>query len=187
MKLQRLGPAIRRRLKEPVLLRVLLYHHDLGEIGIPTLEPGCDIRVLERGELGKLTEVGGVDEAEVSMRYERGDRCYGGFLDGRIAHYSWVQSTSTHALTRAGRRFSVQPGEFWIYNCRTAEWARGHGLYPAALLTILADYRRSGHTRCWIYTTVENVASQHGIARAGFVDDRGLRSLKLGPLILPLW
>ncbi|HEV7498921.1 MAG TPA: hypothetical protein VGQ33_02910 [Vicinamibacteria bacterium] len=165
---------------------VFVYRHDLAEIPPPTPGPGCAIEMLDKERLPLLWQVWDVDPGEVRDRVGRGDRCYAGFVDGRLAHYTWAQTAGRHHLAAAGRHLAIQNGEVWLYHSRTAEWARGRGLYTSALRTILTDYRREGIVRSWCYALAENVGSQRGILRAGFVVDRRLRSLRLGSLYFRL-
>lgn len=165
---------------------VFVYRHDLAEIPPPTPGSGCAIEVLGPERLPLLWQVWDVDQGEIRDRVVRGDRCYGGFVDGRLAHYTWVQTAGSHHVVAAGRRLAIRPGDNWIYHSRTAEWARRRGLYSSALRTILTDYRGEGSVRSWCYALAQNFGSQHGILRAGFAVDRRLRSLRLGNLYIPL-
>jgi hypothetical protein len=165
---------------------IFVYRHELTDPLPVGLTSGCTIEVVDGARLSLLGEVGMIDSREMEARMARGDRCHGGFIAGRLAHYSWAQTAGWHPLTEAGRRLAVRPGDLWIYHCRTAEWARGRGLYASALRTIVSEHRRQGGERRWIYTTAENVPSQKGILRAGFALDRSLRALRLGAWYLPL-
>jgi len=127
-----------------------------------------------------LLEIGPFDVSDGLLRLQRGDCCYTVRLDGRLAHYSWVQRSGLHPITEAGRSVLVGGGEFWIYHCRTAEWARGKGIYPATLERIVRDHFESGYSTAWIYTTQENFASQRGILRAGFGLQTTFTAIRLG-------
>jgi hypothetical protein len=91
-----------------------------------------------------------------------------GSVDGRPAHYSWVQRSANHPITEAGVSVPVGERHAWIYNCVTADWARGRRIYPATLQRIARDCFAEGDRTAWIYTSKQNVASQKGIRRAGF-------------------
>jgi RimJ/RimL family protein N-acetyltransferase len=185
-----LWSRVRGRLASDLQLRlpqvVFVYRHDLAEVPAPTLGPGCAIEVLGKERLPLLWQVSAFDARELRERVERGDRCYAGFVDGRLAHYTWAQTAGRHHLVAAGRHRAIQAGEVWLYHARTAEWARGRGLYTAALRTILTDCRQQGIVRSWCYALAQNVGSQRGILRAGYVLDRRLRSLGLGSHYFPL-
>jgi hypothetical protein len=56
----------------------------------------------------------------------------------------------------------------WLYDFATVPEFRGRRLYPALLRFILSDLKERDVTRAWIGTEPGNVASQHGIRRAGF-------------------
>jgi len=120
------------------------------------------------------------DVREYLQRLERGDGCYTLILDGRLAHYSWVQRSESHLITKAGLSVPVRNGEFWIYNSITAGWARGRGLYSAALERIVQEHFEAGYSTGWIYTSGENVASQRVISRVGFTPAATLRALRVG-------
>jgi RimJ/RimL family protein N-acetyltransferase len=137
---------------------------------LPRAEPNCNINwaLLAPENVRTLTEIGPFDLNECSHRLQRGDLCYLAFLGDRLAHYSWVQRSGSHPITRAGVSVPVGSDEFWIYSCRTAEHARGKGIYPATLERIINDHFEQGYRNARIYASRENVASQKGILRAGF-------------------
>lgn len=51
---------------------------------------------------------------------------------------------------------------------------------------MLEDQRREGLLRSWVYTSSENVGSQRGIERAGFLLDRPLAGMLVGDYAIPL-
>jgi RimJ/RimL family protein N-acetyltransferase len=130
--------------------------------------------------MGQLTDIGPFDLGEGRERVRRGDRCYCLWLDGRLAHYCWVQQTGSHPIEPAAVSVSVRPGVFWLYNARTAEWARRRGIFRATLERIVTDYFAAGYHTAWIYVVRENVASQKAVLRSGFELDRVLSALRMG-------
>jgi hypothetical protein len=142
--------------------------------------------LLSPGQVGQLAEIGWFDEREGLERLHRGDRCYTLSIDGRLAHYSWVQRSSSHPITEAGVSVPVGDGAFFIYHCQTAEWARGRGLYPSTLERIVNDCFAEGEFTAWIYTAKKNVASQKGILRAGFGLVTTLHALRMGNQYFPI-
>lgn len=142
--------------------------------------------LLSPAQVGRLEGIGWFDLSECLQRFQRGDRCYIVSIDGRIAHYSWVQRSGSHPISDAGLSVRVEDRAFWIYHCRTAEWAQGRGIYPATLAKIVNDCFAEGYCTAWIYAAKSNVASQRGIARAGFGLVTTLRSLRLGSQYLPI-
>jgi hypothetical protein len=142
--------------------------------------------LLSPAQVGQLAEIGWFDEAEGLDRLRRGDRCYTVSIDGRLAHYSWVQRSANHPITEAGISVPVGNGAFWIYHCHTAEWARGRGIYPSTLERIVNDCFAEGDCTAWIYTSKQNIASQKGILRAGFSLVTTLLALRMGSQCFPL-
>lgn len=143
-----------------------------------------DLLPTERAD--RLSEVEPWNIKEARHRFQRGDLCYVASIGVRLAHYSWVQRSGSHAITEAGVSVPVETGAFWIYDCRTAEWARGKGLYPATLRRIVAEHFETGYSTAWIYTTRQNVASQRGIMRVGFRQVLTLPAFRLGHIYCPL-
>ncbi len=144
------------------------------------------IRSIQQREGALVQEVWPVKDSEIRMRLNRGDQCYIGLLNGKVAHFSWVQREGIHFVTEAGRRFRILNGDIWIYQCRTADFAKGLGLYPSTLAAIAADHFSNGSRRIWIYTSIDNIASQRGVVKAGFRYACTLNALRLGRLYVPV-
>jgi hypothetical protein len=156
-----------------------LYTHDLQSIPDVPFQPGDSIEVLERSRSRILLDIYPVDLSEDLSRLEQRHQCFVGWSHGRAAHFSWVQDTGVHEIRGTWRRDAIQPGDFWIYSCRTADWARGRRLYPAALATILNTYKKLNRQRALICVAEENGPSINGIERAGFVLTERIRSFAL--------
>ena len=60
------------------------------------------------------------------------------------------------------------PGEAYIWDCATLFAFRQLHLYSALLTYILGELQAEHLCRVWIGADLENLASQRGIARAGF-------------------
>jgi hypothetical protein len=162
------------------LQQTFLYRIAKGEGRPEAAGAGIEWELLSPAQVGKLTEIGPFDPADGLERLRRGDRCYTVSIGGRLVHYSWVQRSGVHPITEAGIPVPVRDGEFWIYNCRTSDLARGKGIYPATLDRIVRDCFDQGCHTAWIYTSLENAASQKGILRAGFRQADTLRALRVG-------
>lgn len=164
------------------LARTFLYKVEKANEGLggdPKTGPNVSWNVLAE-EAGALSEIGFFEPKDGVVRFQRGDVCYLASLDGRRAHYSWVQRSGLHPITEAGVSVPVGNGALWIYHCRTAEWARGRRIYPATLRRIVNDHFAKGYSTAWIYTSKENIASQKGILQAGFGLVATLRALRVG-------
>jgi hypothetical protein len=142
--------------------------------------------LLPRAQVGQLRDLGPFDVNEGLQRLDRGDRCYTVSLDGRLAHYSWVQRSASHPITEAGLSVPVGAGEAWIYHCVTVDWARGRRIYPATLQRIVRDCFAEGDHTAWIYTSTQNIPSQKGILRAGFGLVATLDAVRMGSRYLPI-
>src|ERR1700733_9655668 len=101
---------------------------------------GLRWEILHAEKVRELAEIGPFDVTEGLQRFNRGDCCYTARVDGNLIHYSWVQRSGQHPITDAGLSVPTGSGEFWIYHCATVKWARGRGIYPAALRRILDDH-----------------------------------------------
>lgn len=159
--------------------RILLYRHTLHEI--PSIAPTipCDVDHLGESDLPRLREVWRVPLDEMKARLERGDQCFAARVEGQIAHYSWAQFSGWHPINAVGQRVEVQPGNVWVYHCRTAEWARGRGIYPFVLTRILNESTSRNCRAAWIYAEMDNAASIRGIEKAGFSIYKKLLALNL--------
>jgi hypothetical protein len=85
----------------------------------------------------------------------------------RALHSSWV--TKSAAWTRELRAYvSPRPGDAYVYESFTRAEARGRGIYPFALQSILADLASSGTERVWVAAEADNPPSIRAITKAGF-------------------
>lgn len=105
--------------------------------------------------------------AEFIQRFETGRQCYGAWVEGQPAAFGWV-SVEDEQIGELNLRIKLLPGEVYIWDCATAPHYRGKGLYSALLAYILDELRAQQICRAWIGADLDNVASQKGIARAGF-------------------
>jgi hypothetical protein len=143
-------------------------------------DPGVSISVCSEIPIEQMAQFGWIKKVEVDRRIRRGDQCYVAHVDGRLAHYSWVQYSGYADIKSAGVVRPIPDGEFWIYDCCTAAWARGRKVYPAVLSRILRDYFEKGSNMAFIYTSRHNTSSQRGILRAGFNLHQVLGSIRIG-------
>lgn len=104
---------------------------------------------------------------EVLQRFEKGRRCYVGWLDDKIVTYGWVTFDTEH-IGELGLSIRMQANEAYIWDCATLPAYRGLRLYPALLVYILNALSSENFQRIWIGTDLDNVASQKGVALVGF-------------------
>jgi GNAT superfamily N-acetyltransferase len=104
---------------------------------------------------------------EVRRRFRSGGRCYTAWVDGHLASYGWV-SFDEEYVGEFNLRVRLLPGEAYVWDCFTLPAYRRHGLYSALLAHVLCNLEAGPVCRAWIGADADNVASQRGIARAGF-------------------
>jgi ribosomal protein S18 acetylase RimI-like enzyme len=104
---------------------------------------------------------------EIRKRFETGRRCYAAWIADKLAVYGWVSFNEEH-IGELNLRLTLLPGEAYIWDCATLPAYRQNYLYSALLVHILGELRANGLCRVWIGADLDNVASQRGIARAGF-------------------
>jgi len=104
---------------------------------------------------------------EIISRLESGRQCYAARVDGQIVAYGWV-SFEHEDIGELNLRTKLVPGEAYIWDCATVPAFRGNLLYSALLVYILGNLRTQNICRAWIGADLDNIASQKGIARAGF-------------------
>lgn len=114
-------------------------------------------------------------------RLAAGHRCHGHVGDdGAVASYQWISDGRIDAPFEAGLQLDVPAGHRYIWDCRTAAWAAGRGLYRHALQTLAAETASVK----WIICEVGNAASARGILNAGFEPAGNLQIICAGPFCL---
>jgi ribosomal protein S18 acetylase RimI-like enzyme len=103
----------------------------------------------------------------VTKRLESGRQCYTAWVEGQLAAYGWVSFTDED-IGELNLRMKLLAGEAYIWDCVTLPAYRQKNLYSALLAHILGELRARQLCRAWIGADLENVASQKGMARAGF-------------------
>lgn len=171
---------------QPRVEITLNYCHNLAVIPEIEAPEGCEIRRIGFDELPLLRDVWPVSIKEMVKRLQHGDQCYSAFLQGRIAHYQWVQMHGKHHIQPANRCIELNTSELVFFHSRVSDWARGRRIYPYVNCYLLNQYKQEGFTAAWIYTTIGNLASQKGIERAGWEFNEGYRSLVWGTVHIPL-
>jgi GNAT superfamily N-acetyltransferase len=104
---------------------------------------------------------------EILGRLEGGSQCYGAWVDGQAVAYGWI-SFQSEDIGELNLRIKLLPGEAYIWDCATLPGFRGKRLYSALLNYILGELRAQNLCRAWIGADHDNLASQKGMARAGF-------------------
>jgi hypothetical protein len=88
-------------------------------------------------------------------------------VEGQVVAYGWV-SLESEDIGELNLRIKLLPGEAYIWDCATLPAFRERLLYSALLNYILSELRAQNLCRAWIGADYDNIASQKGMARAGF-------------------
>lgn len=107
------------------------------------------------------------DPGMILGRLASGRRCFGGWVEGRLAAYGWVSRTA-ECIGEQEREIRLPANEAYIWNCETQQEYRGRRLYSALLSYMVAVLRKEGTRRVWIGTALSNHASLRGFVNAGF-------------------
>ena len=122
----------------------------------------------------ELSQAMGFDNPSIILqRFASGRHCYIARVKDKLATYGWV-TFDEECIGELDLSFRLKVGEAYIWNCVTLPEYRGLRLYPALLAYILRELHNQGEQRSWICTDSDNLASQKGIALAGFQPVVGL-------------
>ena len=110
---------------------------------------------------------GSLTQAEITRRLESGRQCYAAWAEDQIVAYGWV-SLEEEDIGELNLRIRLVPGEAYIWDCATLPAFRGKLLYSALLVYMLGELRAQNLCTVWIGADLDNLASQKGMARAGF-------------------
>jgi GNAT superfamily N-acetyltransferase len=105
--------------------------------------------------------------AIIQQRLVAGKRCYVAQVEGSLAAYGWV-SYQEEDIGEIHLRIHLMPGEAYIWDCATAPAYRQQRLYTGLLMHIATQLQTEGLCRVWIGADGDNIASQRGMASAGF-------------------
>jgi len=141
---------------------------DLDE-ATPVIVPrvSAEFRRVDSDSVSALASTMECQPSQILQRLENGRQCYAVWVDSQLAAYGWV-SFEDEDIGELNLRIRLLPGEAYIWDCVTAPQFRSQGLYSALLSYILGELRGHQICRAWIGADLDNIASQKGIARAGF-------------------
>ncbi len=109
----------------------------------------------------------GLSPEGIIRRLESGRQCYAAWAADQAVAYGWV-SFQYEDIGELNLRIRLLPGEAYIWDCATLPAFREKGLYSALLGYILRQLHAQTLCRVWIGADHDNIASQKGMARAGF-------------------
>jgi len=144
---------------------------NLGET-LPVILPACPAvfsSLLPEAAGALAAAMGPGSQPEIRRRFAAGRRCYAAWVGNEIASYGWV-SFDEEIVGELDLRLRLLCGEAYIWDCATLPVYRQQHLYSALLNYILRELSAREHVcRVWIGANLDNIASQRGIARAGFL------------------
>ena len=173
--------------------RGTLWERELTQEQIPPAVPAVAARWEEAGpagaeELASAMRLAG--PGEVLRRLAGGARAFAGRVGppgGPIVCYGWVSGGSECCPPYIGeleRAFRLQPGEAYVWDCRTAPEHRRLGLYTALLTHVARTLQAEGFGRIWIGSALRNRPSIRGFEAAGFRPVLRAAYLRAGSLTL---
>ena len=138
---------------------------------MPVVLPKCPADFVRVGtESAELlaAAMGPGSLGEICKRLAAGRQCYAARVGNNIIAYGWV-SFDDEMVGELNLRLSLISGEAYIWDCATLPAYRQQHLYSALLSFIVEElFHKQPVCRVWIGADLDNIASQRGIARAGF-------------------
>lgn len=149
---------------------------------LPVLDPLADWHVETSNDRNFLAKLSVLSHQEAEKRLQAGHQAYVAYIGDVIVAYGWTAHNSA-AFGSPSVHFTVPAGDLYLYHFVTLLPWRGRGCYPRLLQTII-QRESSGVERFWIIHQLKNIASQRGIARAGFQIAIGVFSTRDNGLVL---
>jgi GNAT superfamily N-acetyltransferase len=134
---------------------------------LPTFRSLTDL-LIERADASALWQIADLCGEAASVLVERcesGHQPWQALIDGEPIGWGWVATGRAH-IGGLEIDLELEPGERYLWDFTTLPAYRGRRVYSALLRAILAN--GIGARRFWIGHDAANVASRHGILRAGF-------------------
>ena len=131
---------------------------------LPPLPSFAARLVTNKGLLAQLHEL---DEASIQARFAEAAHCYVAFLDDVPVGYGWVGTKMGH-IQEVGLEWTLGEPDCALWDFVTLPPYRGRGVYPHLLQAIIRA-ESAQIERFWIGHQGQNVASQRGIIKAGFI------------------
>jgi len=147
----------------------VVYSSDPSAIIPPNPLEGITFRKLSDEELAALTgEEEELKRHATRFRETKFNDAYAAFCNGKLAHISWL-ITPDHDRLLPVRDLRLRDGEAEITHCLTLPQFRRRGLYPYVIRNLCQIAASRGTKRLFMITNIKNIASQHGMAKAGLL------------------
>lgn len=132
---------------------------------MPQLSPIPGLAIAQTNNLQVLTGLTDLNENELSERFAAGQQAWVASLENDLVGYGWI-ATRGAVIDHLGLTLNLGPSERYLWDFVTLPDWRGRGIYPRLIQQMIAS--DDDATRLWIGHDVPNIASRHGIAKAGF-------------------
>jgi GNAT superfamily N-acetyltransferase len=133
---------------------------------LPLLEPLTDWRVEHCEDFLVFETLMHLSRIDAQDRLRLGHRAYVAYLGETPVAYGWG-AVRNITFGYPVVHFWVGGNNFYLYHFATVASWRGRGFYPRLLQEIIQRERQE-FARFWIIHQAANLASQRGIAKAGF-------------------
>jgi GNAT superfamily N-acetyltransferase len=139
----------------------------LESSGKKTQSAHYGFREIAKEELPPCAALAELTLDEVKRRYDFGDRCFGLFSDGRLAHVTWLHFGSCY-IRGLSLLLQLDDRDGYLYGAFTGPAHRGRGLFHRALAEIASQSRSQGMNRLLGVVEEGNEASLHVFRKLGY-------------------
>jgi GNAT superfamily N-acetyltransferase len=132
---------------------------------LPNLPDIPHLSIVPVDDWQRATALTGMDAAETRCRLREGHRLWLAYVAGEAVGWGW-SATESFSIGELGIARRLPSGDRYLWDFFTVPSWRGHRIYPHLLQAIVS--RETEAERFWLGHDLDNEASRHGIARAGF-------------------
>lgn len=164
-------PSTTDEARQPTAQVGALWHWRRGDALPPLASPTAEwhVHIFQSSEADAVSSARlgltfGLASERSHQRFKLGHRIAVGFLGDQLVAYGWV-AIGAATFGEPAVAFHVPSESAYLYDFVTLAAWRGRGCYPALLQGVIAAEPASDF---WIIYHIANIASQRGIARAGF-------------------
>jgi hypothetical protein len=108
-----------------------------------------------------------ISEREILARFDRGNRCFGAWHEGRLSAAGWL-ATGRGPLPYLRGELELEAGDCFVYDAHTSPAARRLGLNRARRVRALAAAREHGARRALAAVAIENGPGLATLLNGGF-------------------
>jgi hypothetical protein len=166
---------------EPAMEPVGLFHAWWRGDPLPEFSPLTDLELFPAVDVGLIATLRNNDPRRLEYRVRQGHRPWLATITGKPVGYGWVSSGEL-TIDELGLSVVMQSGSRYLWDFFTIRSWRGNGIYPRLLQSIIKHESAAG--RFWIGHDLSNIASAHGIAKAGFCEVGAVYRSSEGELVM---